>query len=83
MLMSPKMAGSYLVKDEKRAEKVRELFDAIAPRYDLINDLQSFWLHRHWKRCLVQLAEVKPGQRTFDLCCGTGDIALALAGQGA
>ena len=81
--MSPKMAGSYLAKDEKRAEKVRELFDAIAPRYDLINDLQSFWLHRHWKRCLVQLAEVKPGQRTFDLCCGTGDIALALAGQGA
>ena len=83
MLMSPKMTGSYLAKDEKRAEKVRELFDAIAPRYDLINDLQSFWLHRHWKRCLVQLAEVKPGQRTFDLCCGTGDIALALAGQGA
>ena len=81
--MSSKMAGSYLVKDEKRAEKVRELFDAIAPRYDLINDLQSFWLHRHWKRRLVQLTGVKPGQRALDLCCGTGDIAIALAGQGA
>jgi len=77
------MAQSYLAKDEKRAEKVRELFDAIAPRYDLINDLQSFWLHRHWKRRLVQLAGVNLGQRALDLCCGTGDIALALAGQGA
>ena len=81
--MFPAMAQSYLAKDEKRAEKVRELFDAIAPRYDLINDLQSFWLHRHWKRRLVQLAGVKPGQRALDLCCGTGDIALALEGQGA
>ena len=83
MLMFPEMDQSYLAKDAKRAEKVRELFDSIAPRYDLINDLQSFWLHRRWKRRLVQLAGVKPGQRALDLCCGTGDIALALEGQGA
>ena len=77
------MAGSYLANDETRAEKVHELFDAIAPRYDLINDLQSFWFHRQWKRRLVQFAKVKPDQRALDLCCGTGDITLALADQGA
>ena len=83
MLMSFAMAQSYLAKGEKRAEKVRELFDAIAPRYDLINDLQSFWLHRHWKHYLAQLAGLNPGQCALDLCCGTGDIALALAEKGA
>lgn len=76
------MVESYLAKDETRAEKVRELFDSIAPRYDLINDLQSFCLHRRWKRRLVQFAEVKPGKRALDLCCGTGDIAFALANKG-
>ena len=77
------MVESCLAKDETRAERVRELFDSIAPRYDLINDLQSFWLHRRWKRRLVQLAEAKPGKRALDLCCGTGDIAFALADNGA
>ena len=68
---------------DKSQQRIRRMFGAIAPRYDLINDLQSFWLHRQWKRRLVQLTEVKPGQRALDLCCGTGDIAIALAGQGA
>ncbi len=77
------MAGSYLAKDETRADKVRELFNTIAPRYDRINDLQSLWMHHRWKRHLVQLAKIEPGQRALDLCCGTGDIAQALAAQGA
>src|SRR5262249_37384016 len=46
-------------------------------------DVQSFGLHRRWKRRLVALANVQPGQRALDVCCGTGDIALALAAQGA
>jgi len=49
----------------------------------LINDLQSFGLHRLWKRRVVELAAVKPGDRALDLCCGTGDLALALAQRGA
>ncbi len=62
--------------------KVNDLFAAIARRYDLLNDLQSFGLHRRWKRRVVELAAVKPGDRALDLCCGTGDLALALAQRG-
>ena len=67
----------------QRSAKVRDLFAAIAPRYDLINDLQSFGLHRWWKRRLIRLAGVRPGERALDLCCGTGDLAFALSRQGA
>jgi demethylmenaquinone methyltransferase / 2-methoxy-6-polyprenyl-1,4-benzoquinol methylase len=67
----------------QRAAKVSDLFATIARRYDLINDLQSFGLHRLWKRRVVQLAQIKPGDLALDLCCGTGDLALALAQQGA
>jgi demethylmenaquinone methyltransferase / 2-methoxy-6-polyprenyl-1,4-benzoquinol methylase len=68
---------------EQRAAKVNDLFAAIARRYDLINDLQSFGLHRLWKRRVVKLAQIKKGDRALDLCCGTGDIVLALAQNGA
>ena len=68
---------------EQRAAKVNDLFAAIARRYDLLNDLQSFGLHRRWKRRVVELAAVQPGDRALDLCCGTGDIAFALAQRGA
>lgn len=66
-----------------RAERVRALFDAIARRYDLINDLQSAGLHRLWKRTMVRWAAVGPGQRALDVCCGTGDVAWRLAATGA
>jgi demethylmenaquinone methyltransferase/2-methoxy-6-polyprenyl-1,4-benzoquinol methylase len=62
-----------------RATKVEALFSRIAPRYDLINDLQSFGLHRLWKKRLVRLAEVPDQGTALDLCCGTGDIARGLA----
>jgi demethylmenaquinone methyltransferase/2-methoxy-6-polyprenyl-1,4-benzoquinol methylase len=62
---------------------VNDLFARVAPRYDLINDLQSLGLHRAWKRRVLRLAAVKPGDRALDLCCGTGDIAFALARSGA
>ncbi len=60
---------------------VRELFDAIAPRYDLLNDLLSLGWHRHWKRRAVAWLQPRPGQRLLDLCCGTGDLALLLAAK--
>lgn len=58
---------------------VRDLFDAIAPQYDQLNDLLSLGLHRLWKRqALLRLAP-RPGGHYLDLCCGTGDLALLLA----
>ncbi len=58
---------------------VRELFEAIAPRYDQLNDLFSLGLHRLWKRQLLAGLAPQPGERWLDLCCGTGDLALLLA----
>ncbi len=60
-----------------------DLFAIVAPRYDLINDLQSLGLHRLWKRLLIKMATVQPGDRALDVCCGTGDIAFALRQSGA
>ena len=77
------MADTFFDPGDQRAAKVQDLFARIAPRYDLINDLQSFGLHRYWKRCVLRLARPQPGQRALDLCCGTGDLALALARRGA
>jgi demethylmenaquinone methyltransferase/2-methoxy-6-polyprenyl-1,4-benzoquinol methylase len=77
------MANPFYSPGEQRAAKVNDLFTAIASRYDLINDLQSFGRHRRWKRRVVELAAVRAGNRALDLCCGTGDIALALAARGA
>ncbi len=77
------MGNAYYAPDATRAAKVHSLFARIAPRYDLINDLQSFGLHRLWKRRLVRLAAARPGLRALDLCCGTGDVAFALARAGA
>ncbi len=76
------MPNRFYTPGEERAARVNDLFNTIAPRYDLINDLQSFGLHRLWKRRLVRLADPRSGQRALDLCCGTGDVALALAGRG-
>ena len=77
------MSNAFYDAGDQRAAKVSSLFATIARRYDLINDLQSFGLHRLWKRRVVQLAQIKPGDRALDLCCGTGDLALALAQCGA
>jgi len=77
------MANQFYQPGEERAARVDALFAAIAPRYDLINDLQSFGLHRRWKRRVLKLAAPKSGETALDICCGTGDIAFALALRGA
>ena len=77
------MSNEFYVPGEQRAAKVNDLFARIAKRYDFLNDLQSFGLHRSWKRRVVQLARIAPGNRALDLCCGTGDISFALAQRGA
>jgi len=77
------MGNEFYDPGEQRAAKVNQLFAAVARRYDFINDLQSFGLHRAWKNRLVRMAEVKSGATALDVCCGTGDIALRLARAGA
>jgi demethylmenaquinone methyltransferase / 2-methoxy-6-polyprenyl-1,4-benzoquinol methylase len=77
------VSNAFYVPGEARSQRVGDLFATIARRYDLLNDLQSFGLHRLWKRRVTALAAIKPGDCALDLCCGTGDIALALARQGA
>jgi len=82
-MQTVRVSNVFYAPGEQRAAKVNDLFASIARRYDLLNDLQSFGMHRLWKRRVVQLAKVQSGNRALDLCCGTGDIALALARQGA
>jgi demethylmenaquinone methyltransferase/2-methoxy-6-polyprenyl-1,4-benzoquinol methylase len=73
------LKNKFYQPGDQRADKVQDLFAAIARRYDLLNDLMSLGLHRRWKNRLVRLA----GQpaHVLDLCCGTGDIALRLPGR--
>jgi demethylmenaquinone methyltransferase/2-methoxy-6-polyprenyl-1,4-benzoquinol methylase len=77
------VSNAYYAPGDQRAAKVNALFARIARRYDFLNDLQSFGLHRLWKRRVVRLAQIKSGDRALDLCCGTGDISFALARGGA
>jgi len=69
----------YYAPGEERAEKVHLLFARIARRYDRINDLMSWGMHRRWKRRLASFTSPAPGEKALDLCCGTGDVARALA----
>ena len=77
------MSNVFYAPGNQRAGKVGELFSIVARRYDLLNDLQSFGLHRRWKQRVAELSTVRPGDLALDLCCGTGDISFALAQRGA
>ena len=77
------MTNEFYDPGSERVAKVNRLFTRIARRYDLLNDIQSFGLHRLWKRRVVELARAHAGERALDVCCGTGDIAFALASRGA
>ncbi len=64
---------------EQKAEKVRSMFAAIAPSYDLNNRLHSFGIDQLWRKRVVRMAEVKPTDRVLDMACGTGDLSRAFA----
>jgi demethylmenaquinone methyltransferase / 2-methoxy-6-polyprenyl-1,4-benzoquinol methylase len=65
----------------EKARRVRGVFDSVAERYDLMNDLMSAGAHRLWKRFTLALANLRPGQRALDVAGGTGDLAAGLARQ--
>jgi demethylmenaquinone methyltransferase/2-methoxy-6-polyprenyl-1,4-benzoquinol methylase len=64
-----------------KARRVRGVFDSVANRYDLMNDLMSLGAHRLWKRFALACTNLKPGQRALDVAGGTGDLARGMLGQ--
>jgi demethylmenaquinone methyltransferase/2-methoxy-6-polyprenyl-1,4-benzoquinol methylase len=68
------------VSEAEKAQRVRGVFDSVANRYDLMNDLMSFGLHRVWKRFAVALSGVGKGDRVLDVAGGTADMARRFAG---
>jgi demethylmenaquinone methyltransferase / 2-methoxy-6-polyprenyl-1,4-benzoquinol methylase len=68
--------GFQQVPEDEKARKVAGVFDSVATRYDVMNDLMSAGLHRLWKRFTVETAQVRPGERVLDIAGGTGDLAL-------
>jgi len=73
--------GYQSVRSGEKADRVRDVFDSVASRYDLMNDLMSAGLHRLWKRFTIDQAGVRPGHVVLDLAGGTGDLARAFAGK--
>jgi demethylmenaquinone methyltransferase/2-methoxy-6-polyprenyl-1,4-benzoquinol methylase len=71
--------GFEQVAAEAKAGRVAEVFDSVANRYDLMNDLMSFGVHRLWKQFTMQLCPARTGQVVLDLAGGTGDLALQLS----
>jgi demethylmenaquinone methyltransferase/2-methoxy-6-polyprenyl-1,4-benzoquinol methylase len=67
--------GYKTVDAGEKAGMVRGVFDSVASRYDLMNDLMSLGIHRLWKRAAVALSGARPGHRVLDLASGTGDLA--------
>jgi len=73
--------GFERVRRGEKERRVREVFDSVADRYDLMNDLMSGGLHRLWKRFTLELTGLRPGQLALDVAGGTGDLAAGLARQ--
>ena len=71
--------GFAEVPEAEKARRVAGVFDSVAPRYDLMNDLMSLGLHRVWKRFAVEHSRVRPGERVLDVAGGTGDLARLFA----
>jgi demethylmenaquinone methyltransferase/2-methoxy-6-polyprenyl-1,4-benzoquinol methylase len=65
----------------EKASRVRGVFDSVASRYDLMNDLMSGGLHRLWKQFTLSQTRLRPGQRALDVAGGTGDLARGMAEQ--
>ena len=73
--------GFKQVPVEEKAGRVREVFDSVAGNYDIMNDVMSFGIHRIWKRIVVDMASIRPGQQVLDLAGGTGDLTRLMAAR--
>ena len=77
--MSNTHFGFETVDEGAKAQRVRGVFDSVAPKYDLMNDLMSMGLHRVWKAYTLAVANLHEGDRALDIAGGTGDLALAFS----
>ena len=73
--------GYQQVDEGEKSQRVRGVFDSVAGKYDLMNDLMSLGLHRVWKAYAVAVAAPKAGERVLDIAGGTGDLTGALAAR--
>ena len=71
--------GYQQVPEAEKAKRVAQVFDSVANRYDVMNDLMSAGLHRVWKRILIERCALRPGERVLDVAGGTGDISALVA----
>ncbi len=71
--------GFKSVDETEKAQHVRGVFDSVAPKYDVMNDLMSMGLHRVWKAYTVLVADIREGYQVLDIAGGTGDLALAFS----
>ncbi len=74
-----KLSGGSLPVGEERATMVREMFDRISMRYELLNTLMTAGLHRRWNKAIIAATQLEPGDRALDLACGTGSLTRDLA----
>jgi demethylmenaquinone methyltransferase / 2-methoxy-6-polyprenyl-1,4-benzoquinol methylase len=77
--MSDTHFGFQTVDESQKASRVRGVFDSVAAKYDVMNDLMSMGLHRAWKAYTVAVANLREGQSVLDIAGGTGDLARAFA----
>eukprot|EP01137_Pigoraptor_chileana_P029819 Opistho-2@15522 len=77
--MSSTHFGYQTVDEREKASRVRGVFDSVASKYDVMNDLMSMGMHRAWKAYTVAVANLKPGERVLDIAGGTGDLSRAFA----
>lgn len=77
--MSDTHFGFETVEEQQKAGRVRGVFDSVASKYDVMNDVMSMGLHRVWKAYTVGVANLRPGMQVLDIAGGTGDLARAFA----
>lgn len=81
--MSSTHFGFQTVDESEKAKRVRGVFDSVASKYDVMNDLMSAGLHRAWKAYTVMVANLKEGDQVLDIAGGTGDLSMAFSRRSA